>query len=364
MSTVAAEGAAWSGWSGYSKSQIRRMKRKHTLACLWTGLKQQRTALMAATLYDELTVDTDANVLLQSIAVHRADNAALNAQVHYAATANLHSWNSGCKSKANFKVHRKLHQHANAVKHNGEAYIAATPPSAPVFSEATRPDGVTCCSCGLWNTVPTDCNVFPSFQPFSGTRWNIMANEFIPNASEDVPTTYDEPIVDMHEETSPQLVMQLPEQVPAPLWQTVVLSEATPQSMVMQMPTQVPAPLWQTTVVSEASGIIDVTGISSGSGMLQLLPLLRVTTTTATAWVSLAEAGQLAAVSSLVNAAVNPFLSEVAPPPPGHRIEGPHVRERRSLCSFCSGSGCTFCGKSVVASAVQSQSESQECTQQ
>ena len=187
MSTGAA--AVGAAWCGYSKSQVRRSKRKHTLACLWTGLKQQRTALTAATIYDKLSIEPDANVLLQSIAIHRADNAALNTQVHFAATANMHSWHAGCKSKANFKMHRKVHEHANAVKHDGKANVAVTPPTypceGPVTSSVpddTRPNGVTCCSCGLWNTVPTDCNVFPSFQPFSGTRWNIMANEFIRNA--------------------------------------------------------------------------------------------------------------------------------------------------------------------------------------
>ena len=65
-----------------SRTALRRQQRKHTLSCLRIGIKQQQVALLAASKFATLSNFDESQVLLQSIAVHRADCAALQLPVH------------------------------------------------------------------------------------------------------------------------------------------------------------------------------------------------------------------------------------------------------------------------------------------
>ena len=86
MSTVAATCAASNPHliSGLTRSQVRRGKRKHTLACLIVGMQQQRVSLRAETHYDNMLASDDAQILMHSISVHRADSDSLRRQIHFA----------------------------------------------------------------------------------------------------------------------------------------------------------------------------------------------------------------------------------------------------------------------------------------
>ena len=91
MSTVAATCAASNPIlvSGVTRSQIRRGKRKHTLACLIVGMQQQRVALRAETHYDNMLASDDAQILMHSSSIHRADSGSLRRQIHSAGVANV-----------------------------------------------------------------------------------------------------------------------------------------------------------------------------------------------------------------------------------------------------------------------------------
>ena len=122
MATVAAfvEARADMQHGELTRSQYRRFQRKHTVKCLQAGIRQQQNALAAASNYDDLLDNGDAVVLLQSIAIHRADNSALHSRVHYAGLANVLARDAGHKSLQSFKRHRRLHQLANQFKHDGD----------------------------------------------------------------------------------------------------------------------------------------------------------------------------------------------------------------------------------------------------
>lgn len=103
--------------------------------------------------------------LAQSISVHRSDNAAVEHPSHFAATANVAAHAALTKTSSVFKAHRKLHQSANAIKHESSNGVDPSPIDDPAIIMAyTR-----CCS-------------QLSFVPFSGAAWNLNAAIFVPGS--------------------------------------------------------------------------------------------------------------------------------------------------------------------------------------
>ena len=200
---------------GLTKTQVRRLQRKHTLQCYKAGALQRAAHTLECQLFDEMVSSEEASSLIHSVSIHRADCQQLNAEVHYANTSNCLAAENGHKSKATFKLHRSVHKEANEVKHGrlnvvlGPCDLPPVPPPAAcsrlvvgsfggeviscttlekqLIANAARPKGVACNACGLWNPVHYgDTNALRTttagipFKPYSGSSFNLSAKEFVP----------------------------------------------------------------------------------------------------------------------------------------------------------------------------------------
>ena len=173
-----------------SRTQLRRMQRKHTLSCLYQGIQQLNVAIKSAAIFEEMRENDTSHALLQSIAIHKADNWALNSNIHFAGTANVLSKQSALKSEKKFKQHRTIHQLANHIKHNSDGSTArclSTPCEQPMAA-SVNPPGILCNMCGVWNPIridhPSQENAVHSFVPFAGTPWNLNAPIYVPIEAE------------------------------------------------------------------------------------------------------------------------------------------------------------------------------------
>ena len=54
----------------------------------------------------------------------------------------------------------------------------------PCRADEVRSPGISCSQCGLWTPI-NGAQRAPMFRPFSGTRWNLHAAEYVPRSLED-----------------------------------------------------------------------------------------------------------------------------------------------------------------------------------
>ena len=130
-----------------TRTQLRRAQRAHTLQCLKAGSLYRAKHLHEVEAHLAMLLSGEVYELTRSVAIHRSDCAVLSKPYHFAATSNLNAAAAGFKSKQTFIEHRQAHKSANKVKHD---------------------------------TTPAQHLTTPAFAPFSGTSWNLLAEEFTP----------------------------------------------------------------------------------------------------------------------------------------------------------------------------------------
>ena len=141
---------------GPSRTQMRRRQRQHSVQCWKLGALQRVHHSQEVDHHNGLVDSKDAQQVLHSIAIHRADCVAVDTQHHFAAHSNLAAHEYGFKTKATFQAHRRAHKSANKVKH----------------SVTTEHDLIT----SPFQPVDNSTGVVP----FSGRGWNINAPDFVP----------------------------------------------------------------------------------------------------------------------------------------------------------------------------------------
>ena len=146
---------------GASRSQVRRRQRQHTLACYKAGALHRAGHRLEVAVFNELVSSDEAEVLLSSVATHRADCESLQTQIHFAAISNISAFQNGHKSKRTCKTHRGLHQQANFVKHTGLPKQDLPPVPPP-------PRLLTC--------EEVETQLLGGIVPFSGKSWNLNIN--------------------------------------------------------------------------------------------------------------------------------------------------------------------------------------------
>ena len=101
------------------RTQIRRDKRRHTLACLRQGMALQERKLQ--TMGNQVTMYKYGNItdtLVQSLSIQLADCQLVGHNIHYAAVASCAAKSAGYKTQKEHKQHLRIHKQANIVKHN------------------------------------------------------------------------------------------------------------------------------------------------------------------------------------------------------------------------------------------------------
>lgn len=163
---------------------------------------------MECTIYEDMVASREAEQLIHSVAIHRADCQQLGVKVHYANVSNCLALASKHKSGKTFKSHRMIHKIANLVQHDQPKDLP--PPAPPIAAQSVLvsadsgeviscsllekqlvatsrlPSGLHCQGCGLWNATSFSSTWAPPapFKPYSGTCWNLSAKEFVPSSVE------------------------------------------------------------------------------------------------------------------------------------------------------------------------------------
>ena len=133
-----------------TRSQIRNAQRRHTAACLKTGI---RIAKERRHLYEsmvQLLHSGEAAVVLESLAIHRHDCQQLEHNVHFAAEANYLAYSAGRKTACSHSQHKRIHRTANLVKHEHGKFLPCSqhllppPPPPPPPALPSDPLPITC----------------------------------------------------------------------------------------------------------------------------------------------------------------------------------------------------------------------------
>ena len=143
-------GGAHTSGTGFTRTQERSNKRKHTQACLRQGIA---IAAERRSLYESMVQLLDcgeAKVVLESLAIHRNDCQKLQHNVHFAAEANYVAFSLGLRSSCTHGQHKRLHRQANLVKHEHGSRMAGwsdvplhlPPPPPPPLGPS--PVAITC----------------------------------------------------------------------------------------------------------------------------------------------------------------------------------------------------------------------------
>ena len=93
-----------------NRTMLRRQQRAHTHKCWRQGAMQRALHREQVICHNAMVTSGEAQVVISSIAIHRADCAAVKQQHHFAADSNIHSKGAGFKTARTFKAHRLVHQ--------------------------------------------------------------------------------------------------------------------------------------------------------------------------------------------------------------------------------------------------------------
>jgi hypothetical protein len=161
-----------------SRAAHRRAKRKHMLRCWQIGNAQMQHKIQVLEAQINMSEDgREAKALIESLAIHTADCNMIGSPIHYAGEASCIAKAGGLKSKSQHKRHLKVHQLANAIKHNrfSREHLPEMPTSAILCQDfenfqlqlhaptSTASEdasinkglhsGVSCLWCGIWQPL-------------------------------------------------------------------------------------------------------------------------------------------------------------------------------------------------------------------
>jgi hypothetical protein len=163
-----------------TRTQLRRKQKLHSLQCYNMGAMQRQHHGAELDEMRMLYGSQEAAELVKSVAIHKADAAALGYPVHYSALSNVQAADARLKTRRTFLEHRRLHQRANVTKHDTSQVLhqipdAGFPLDDPAILLAAK-DFQYLRQIESCIPVLPDSHVCGPFVPFAGSSFKLNAH--------------------------------------------------------------------------------------------------------------------------------------------------------------------------------------------